>query len=98
MDKFGYFAAFVLLAILGVLVSGFCISVLWGWFVSAKFGLPILSIAEGAGLGLLFSYINYRSDGLEDQPLTEKLKEAALMLVFKPIVFLGIGIAVVQFI
>lgn len=40
-----------------ILVRGFVLTVLWGWFAVPVFGLPALGIAPALGLTVLLNYL-----------------------------------------
>jgi len=46
--------------IVGALVGGWALSVLWGWFIVPIFNLPILPILYAIGLGLLVQLLLHR--------------------------------------
>lgn len=58
--------------------SGFLLSVLWGWFVSPLFGLPVLGIAQAYGLALVARAL--RASGKKsDEPLGDLLVRAVFL-------------------
>lgn len=55
------FALAFLFGIISALLRGYVLSVLWAWFVSAKFGLPILDMQTAVGLVLLTGLLTKQS-------------------------------------
>ena len=45
------------LGVVAIIVRGFVLTKLWGWFVVPVFGLPALHIAAAVGLSLLLGYL-----------------------------------------
>ena len=46
----------IVLFLAALFTRGFCLSVLWGWFMVPVFGLPTLPIAAALGIALLLNY------------------------------------------
>lgn len=60
LQVLGGFAAIVISLAYGALVSGWAMSMIWGWFVTPVFALPALTILQAYGLMLvarLFQYL-----------------------------------------
>ena len=47
-------------AAMGVIWSGFVLTILWSWFVVPTFGLQALSLAPAIGLGVVVSYLTHQ--------------------------------------
>lgn len=94
-----------LLAILGgtvgvvlcSILSGYAISVSWGWFVVPTFGLAPLSLPVAIGLSGLVNYFTYRVQYLKDAPEIDVMKTVAYCIA-KPLALLFVGYIVKQFI
>ena len=41
-----------------LLVHGYVLSILWGWFIVPQFGLPALSLASAVGVSLVTGYMS----------------------------------------
>jgi uncharacterized membrane protein SpoIIM required for sporulation len=74
-----FLAGVVFLTLAAVLIRGYCLSVLWGWFVVPIFGLPALTIAGALGLALVLNYFLRASK--EGGGLTNVFSEAVVVLV-----------------
>lgn len=75
-----------------VFLSGLTISVLWEWFVVSIFTLPILTIPQAAGLGILLSYITVQRPNFDNRKgFYEELGEAVFFQVTMALMSLGIG-------
>ncbi len=59
---FGAVVGGIGLIALSALMNGYVLSVLWGWFVAGYFGLKVLTIPAAYGLGLIVSFLTYRSN------------------------------------
>ena len=95
MDKL--LLVFVMLFIclpLAAVLHGYTIATLWEWFIHGTFGLPLITKAQGYGLGLFVGYLLiglYKFDQNEDKDSTEKLTELFGKAFFVPVFILGIG-------
>lgn len=47
----------IVLAALSVMLDGWVLVKLWGWFVAQQFGLPLLSIPAAIGISLVVGYL-----------------------------------------
>lgn len=72
--------------------SAYVLTILWGWFAVTAFGLPVLSIAQAAGLSLLVTY--YRNSRVEDKTFDETIGA----WVITPLMYLGLGWVIKLFI
>jgi hypothetical protein len=73
------------------LLEGWCIYVLWGWFVVPN-GLPGIGVGTACGIGLLagiVQYTPYRPD--RDYTGPEMFGELTVKMVLRPLLFLVIG-------
>jgi len=76
------------LAILAVLVRGYCLLILWGWLIAPVFGLPALGVAPAIGLALFLGLL-----------LNQAEKSLSIgQILAQPLVALGIGYLVHLFI
>lgn len=76
------------------IVSGFVISVLWGWFIAQTFHLLILTVPQAIGLTLVVRFIvrtQLDNDTEKDKPLSEKITDFIALSVGMPLMVLGIG-------
>lgn len=91
------FIGFCAAAVVVMLVNGFVLATLWGWFVVPVFGAPPLTIFQAIGITLITTYAAY-----EHRPKKGEEKvdwtEAVAYMVSKPIAALLIGFVVYQFI
>lgn len=51
----------IAIGLLSGVLSGYVLSVLWGWFISPVFGLPELSIMQALGLALIVTFLTGES-------------------------------------
>lgn len=102
-EKLSAVALVLVLSILviatGMLVSGYVMHVLWGWFVVPTFGLPGISIAQALGLALIVrAVIGTRSEKKDERPFTKILGEAIFRPVLVGAVFLAVGFVIKAFV
>lgn len=91
--------AVALLLIPQVIWSGFVLSVLWGWFISAAFNAPQLSIAPAIGLSMVVRYLTYQQlPADKSKSSTERVIEALAVAFIQPAVTLGFGYIVHLFV
>jgi len=75
------------LMIAAVLLRGWALSILWGWFAVPIFGLPPLGIAQAIAVALIVSFMTH-------QYVPSKEKDnwgPALFPIMMPLFALGIG-------
>jgi hypothetical protein len=72
---------------LTIMLNGYAISVLWGWFIVTTFGLVALSVPQAIGMSLMVSYLTHHSLQKDEHSTGEKIAIAIL----KPILALGFG-------
>lgn len=54
-----FFAALLLWPV-SAIVQGFCLKILWGWFMVTTFAMQALTIPQALGLALTVSYITHQ--------------------------------------
>lgn len=96
MNNFMKFIGGLVVLVAAVVFSGYALSILWGWFIVALFGLPALGISQAMGVSLVVSYMTHQVP-----PKTEKERsfgEEMLLAILKPLFALGVGWIILQFI
>ena len=77
--------AFIFIVLpLSLILSGWTLSTLWGWFVVTTFHMQPLTIAQAAGLGLVAMYITHQADDKEREfsaVLAQALRRPAIFLI-----------------
>ncbi len=100
-------AFMILLAIFGIpaliafgaIIKGWAVSVLWGWFF-VPLGLPPIGVALAIGVSLTITYLTMQRTGNEaekDDEAGKKLARSLGTMFFAPLVTLGAGWIVKQF-
>lgn len=95
-------AAVALPAIMAIafIWGGYVLSVLWGWFVVPAFGVPHIGVAAAIGIGLLVKAITYQPDASKsdrNEPHVDKMAKSFAVAFLVPLLNLGIGWVVKQF-
>lgn len=57
----------VTLMVVGAVLNGYALSVLWGWFVVPTFGAPPLLIVPAIGISLVVSYLTHQMPNSKDE-------------------------------
>ena len=97
----------ILSAIVGVMAllvissvwRGYVLTLLWGWFIVATFGLPALTLAAAIGMSLVVSFLTYQGDAAKasEGGVSERFIKAAAQSLLFPAAVLGFGAVVHQF-
>jgi hypothetical protein len=94
MIAFGGISLFGVILAFSVLINGWAFWLLWQWFVPSVFiGLPVLTLGQAIGLGMVVSYATYTY-----VPSKEDDKGSAMILIFRPLLSVLFGFIVKQFI
>lgn len=64
--------------LVAALAHGYALSVLWGWFIVPLFHLPVLTISQALGLGLVVGLL---AKEVDDSGSTEEDKSIATILI-----------------
>lgn len=87
--------------ILGAIVNGWVLSLMWGWFVVPKFGLPDLAISEAIFVAMLISFLTYQYQATPSQKRHsnpyQPLITAYFIAIFRPLLSLLFAYVVLQF-
>lgn len=76
----------------GIILSGYVMTILWGWFVTPAFGLAVPSIPIMLGLSLILSYITHQTIYTEDNREPNTMLWSALVhSLVRPLITLGVG-------
>lgn len=83
----------VIWMVVGTVVSGYVLSVLWGWFIVPTLRLPQLSIVPAIGIATVVSYLTYHE--VDCQPKEEKagykVTKAVVLSFVRPLLALLFG-------
>lgn len=100
---FGIFAfvpaLFLILAISSIL-NGWVLSILWGWFISPVFGIPVITVGQAIGLAMVVSYLTYQhvDSNTRKNDKTEFYVNIMVAVLLRPLITLGIGYIVHLFV
>lgn len=93
----GYSALWVATLIGGVIWHGYVLSVLWGWFIVTIFGMAPLSIPQAMGIACIAGFMKSNRRFVKDErSRSEKMLELMFVAFLAPIVSLGFGYAIKQ--
>lgn len=95
MENFLKFIGTVVVVVISTLLGAYALSTLWGWFIVSKFGLPSLGYAEAIGVNMVVAYMTHQIPLKGEQRATSEL---LLIGIMKPLIALGVGWVVLQFI
>lgn len=85
--------------VVGAVMSGWVLSVMWGWFV-VPFGVPPIGIAWAIGISLVVGYMTYQSDAVvktDDEDRVQTVVNLVALAVLRPLLALAIGAIVHAF-
>lgn len=78
------------------ILSGYVLSILWGWFITATFGLPLLTIPVAIGVMLVVSYLTKQSD-FNNSDREDYQKRINVVMIVKPLAALVVGYVIKMF-
>ncbi len=96
----GLWATFSAAIIIGSVVNGWALTILWGWFIAPIFGLPILTIPQAIGVGMVVTFFTkhaIRTKETEPKDFTTALRETLITIIFTPAFTVGMGYIVSLF-
>lgn len=88
------------LLVVGAITRGIVLSILWRWFLVRQFHIMAISSAEAIGLSLLIGMLvsASSSDSEKSDSVMDALLKAMGVLIGAPLLTLGIGWIVLQFV
>lgn len=63
---FGVLSLAAIAIVIGVIVNGWALATLWGWFVVPVFGLPVLTIGQAVGISCVTSFLFPKQTNQDD--------------------------------
>lgn len=72
-------------------LSGWVLTVLWGWFVVPTFHVQPLGVVPAIGLSMLVTYLTYHSQDVEEvkRSATERWTRVVITAIVRPALVLG---------
>jgi hypothetical protein len=100
MQTIGKIVPFLVVITLGVIYSGYALSIMWGWFLVPALGAPAISVSYAIGITMV---VRYLTSGTETEPddgksSMEKLIKHIVIAVLKPSFALAFGYIVTLFV
>ena len=78
------------------ILSGYVLSILWAWFITSTFGLPVLTIPVAIGVMLVVSYLTKQSD-FNNSDREDYQKRVNVLQIVKPLGALAVGYVIKMF-
>jgi len=87
-EKFGKGAFGFAVFIVGIVLKGWVLTMLWAWFVAGTFNLPLLTTPNAAGLVLVVRYTTLNINATTKE---ESFPKQAFTTIAFPLIALGFG-------
>ena len=95
---FGVLVWTLIVMVGGAICGGWAIRILWGWFIIPIFGLPVLTIAQAIGVGMMVNLLTSRTQTQkDDRDTTERIVYATFYAIGYPALTVGIAWVVTLF-
>lgn len=84
--------------VIGTILRGWVLSILWKWFIVSAFGLPALSISAAIGVSIVASLLTFQYIySRDDRSDSEKIAGGLGVSIGAPLLILAMGWVVKQF-
>lgn len=93
----GVFVTVPALLAVSVLLNGWALSLMWGWFIAPVFDVVPLTFGHAIGVSMVTSYMTYqyiKKAKEEKADFVEEFVEAFLIAVFRPLLYVGYGLII----
>lgn len=89
----GTIALVVLALVVGTIMNGWALSMLWGWFIMPIFAAPSLSVVQAIGVAMVVSFLTsgLQSETYKSKDFTDLIGQFAGKAIIYPIVVVAIG-------
>lgn len=97
----GLLVSLPLLLGLGAVLNGWALSLMWAWFIIPVFSLPSISIGQAIGIGMIASFVTWQQqaeDKTKDEDALVTFFRCVFLIIFRPLITVGIAYLVKQFI
>ena len=92
LKAIGALVVAMVLTIYSSLLTGWVLSIIWGWFIVKIFGLPILSIPSAIGVAIVVSCVTHQvSTKEDDREIGEILGKRFLYSTLRPLITLALA-------
>jgi putative flippase GtrA len=100
LAKLGAIIGLPTIVVLQVMLNGYVLSVLWGWFFIPVLQFPAIGIVQAIGISIIISYLTHQQDSYEDRSKTveDKIIGALAFSALRPLLALFFGWIVRMFI
>ena len=91
--KFLMILVFWCIGLVSLMLQGYVLSVMWGWFLVEPFGVPVLKVVPAIGLALLVSLLTARFREPKKDKQEEMARNFKIMLFgfIYPLIVFGTG-------
>ena len=99
LTALGALTLVVTAVVVGVTVRGWVLATMWVWFIVPIFHLPPLTIPQAIGVSMVLALLtkDTTSNAADTRSTTEKWAHAGATILVAPVVTLGLGWIVLQF-
>jgi hypothetical protein len=93
VSAIGWFVSYAVFLVVGVVLHGWTLTVLWAWFVVPTFRMAALGIAPALGLSMLIGYLTRQDINIEAPERTngERLGRFIALALVAPALTLGMA-------
>lgn len=94
----GLLAGAIGFTIIGAILNGWALSVLWGWFIVPIFKLPTLTIIQAIGVAMVASFLTKTySTSDKSKSLEDRITDLIGSTIIAPVLAIMLGWLVLQF-
>lgn len=79
---------------IGVIMGGYVLSVMWGWFIVPVFDAPPLSVPVAIGVALVIGYLTDHTRTIakeKNKGIEEAVEELVVWSIIQPLAYLVLG-------
>ena len=77
----------IVLTIVAYLLNGVALKLLWGWFMVSTLGLPVISLVQAIGIGIVIGFLTQQHIPRDE----DEKKELLVFEVLTPVIVIAFG-------
>ena len=77
----------IVLMIVAYLLNGVVLKLLWGWFMVPTLGLPVISLVQAIGIGIVISFLTQQHIPRDE----DEKKKLLVFEILKPVFTIAVG-------